>query len=143
MEKTINYLLLIGRKENWEVSFKKKLWGSTKKTKRLWEKIKKGDFLAFYVTSPIKLVIGFGIVEDKIKDEKLIFPLEKSLGESMWPYKITFSVINTCRNWDNGIKLPNNMILQTSQKLIDKEMYFKMVRQADKKWNTHIKKIIS
>jgi len=134
LESEKNYYLCIGKSENWEFSFNEKLWGITSRNKKLWEKIEKNDELAFYVTRPIKLVIGFGIVNGKYTDSKFIWPVEKRQKESLWPHKISFDIISSCNNWVKGIKLPKTLNLQTSTKKIDKELFIELKESAEKNW---------
>ena len=59
------YYILVGDEENWKISIKNKIWGFSERNKGSWNKTKPGEYLAFYVTSPIKKIIGFGIVKGK------------------------------------------------------------------------------
>ena len=136
-----NCYLLIGKDENWEIAIKKKLWGMTVRNKKQWEQMNKNDLLAFYVTKPTQLVIGFGVVNDKFFDKKLIWPTEKFLGELIWPYKISLKILYVCDNLQDGISLPKKLNLQTSKRKIDYELFNFLVEKADKKWNTSISKL--
>lgn len=143
MNSKSDYYLLIGKEDNWEISLKKKLWGFTPRHKKQWERIKSNDLLAFYVTKPTQLVIGFGIVNDKFFDKKLTWTTEKYLGEVIWPYKIFLDIIYMCNNFQDGISLPTKMNLQTSTKKIDNELFITLIENADKKWGTNIFKLIN
>ena len=60
----------------------------------------------------------------------------------MWPYKISFDIIYTCKKWDDGIDLPKKMMLFSSQKLITKELYLTLIKMAETKWkNNFMEKI--
>lgn len=82
--------LLIGSKENWEVSLDRQLWGFTEQSKGSWNTTKTGDLLAFYVTTPVKKIIGFGKVIDKMISDDIIWNDEKRFKRSLWKYKISF-----------------------------------------------------
>jgi len=77
IQEELRYYLLVGDEENWEISIKEKIWGFTDNSKGMWNTTKKGEFLAFYVTSPVKKIIGFGKVSEKFIDDKLLWNDEK------------------------------------------------------------------
>lgn len=138
----MGFYLLIGKKENWKVSLEQKLWGFTQKNIKQWQRMEKNDLLAFYVTLPIRSVVGFGIVEKRFHDAKLTWPQEIWLEESIWPYKISFKVLCQCNDWEDGIEIPKTIILQTSSKRIDQDLFMQMVENADKKWDTCVKNFL-
>lgn len=85
--------------------------------------------MVFYVTLPIKLIAGFGIVEKRFHDTKLTWPQETWLEESIWPYRISFKVLHRCKNWKDGIEIPQKMILQSSSKCIDRDLFMQMIEK--------------
>ena len=133
-----NCYLLIGKNENWDISLKKNIWGFTAKNKKQWEQMKSNDLLAFYITKPTQLIIGFGVVKDKFFDNKLTWPTEKFMEEVMWPYKISFKIIYACDNTQEGISLPVKMNLQSSRRKIEYKLFNSLIENADKKWSTSI-----
>jgi hypothetical protein len=64
-----------------------------------------GDLLAFYVTSPIKKVIGFGKITGKDIDEELIYSDEQMFNRSIWKYKIRFEILFSIYTLENGVPL--------------------------------------
>jgi hypothetical protein len=133
-----NYFIFVGSEDAWQVALKEGQWGFKETTKGYWNTIKNGDLVAFYVTSPIKKVIGFGRIRNKFVDEKLIWPDEKLFKRSIWKCKVTFEKLAVCNEWANGIEAPSNMILIQGRKTIDKDLFLSLVKAGDSKWNTEI-----
>ena len=133
-----NYYILVGDRKTWYVSVEKKIWGFSEKTKGSWQRSKKGDLLAFYVTAPTKKIIGFGAFKNKFVDDTITWPEEKLSQESIWKYKINFSVIYLCKQWRNGIQLPKNIIVNQGRKKINKQMYMKLIKQSEFEWSVKI-----
>jgi len=68
-----NFWILTGNEENWETALNSNIWGVRKgNLVRYWEKLNKGDFLFFYVKSPITGIIGVGEVESKCKQKEMV-----------------------------------------------------------------------
>ena len=134
--------ILVGEKQNWKVALEKKIWGFQKKSKGLWNTTKENDLIAFYVTKPLKKIIGFGIVKNKFVDQKLVWNDEKFLNRAIWIYKVSFDIFYVCDKWKNGIFLPKKMFLQTSRRVIDKNFFIELVKLADSKWEMNIYKKI-
>jgi len=137
-----NFYILVGDEENWKVSIEKRLWGFTERTKGSWNTTKPNDLLAFYVTKPIKKIIGFGIVTNKSITEDLVWMDEKRFKRSLWKYKIHFNTFYSCNDWKEGINISPTMFLQVSRKVIDKSTFLALVHEADIKWNEKIYKSI-
>jgi len=135
---SLNYFLLIGKEENWKISISEHLWGMPSQYKKFWESAAIGDLLAFYVTKPTKKIIGFGKIKNKLHNDQLTWNVEKYLGECIWPYKISFDIIQIADMWNDGINLPEKMQLQMSQKKITRDLYLTLVQSAEKKWNVDI-----
>jgi hypothetical protein len=64
------------------------IWGFSDRTKGLWNTSRVGDFMAFYLTSPVSKVVGFDKLSEKFVDEKLIWPDEKLFRRPIWKYRI-------------------------------------------------------
>lgn len=129
------HFVLIGRHENWQVSLSNNLWGFTENSKGFWNKTNTGDLLAFYIMSPLRKVVGFGTVGKKFINEDLIWNDEKQFKRSLWKYKFEINPSYICEDWKRGIALPS-MSLGVSRKLVDKETFVNMVKNADKTWNS-------
>jgi hypothetical protein len=62
----------VGDKDTWITSIREDTWGFTNSTKGNWNTLSLGDYVAFYVTSPIKRIIGFGLITSKFIAEDLL-----------------------------------------------------------------------
>jgi hypothetical protein len=93
---------------------------------------------AFYVTSPLSKVIGFGKVTEKFVDEKLIWLDEQLFQIPIWRYRIRFDKLTLIDNWEDGISIPNYVILNTGRKLIDETMFSLLVKHANQKWKKRL-----
>lgn len=128
------YYVLVGDSETWLTSLRHNLWGFSERSKGYWNTAKVGDYLAFYVTSPIKRVIGFGIVARKFTDEEIIFPDERLFGKPLWLYRLEYSKISAIERWEDGVPVPADLMLNVGRKAIDKKTFFQIVRKAEQKW---------
>jgi len=132
------FYILVGNRRTWDTSFSKNIWGFSEKTQGLWSNTKVGDFIAFYVTSPKKKIIGFGKITKKFVDEEIFWPDEKLSNEVLWKYRLKFSIIHLIKNWNEGIPLDRKIVLVQGRKLIEKKLFSEFVKKADRKWNTSI-----
>lgn len=136
------FYILIGDENTWKISFSKNIWGFSEKTKGSWNTSQIGDYLVFYVTSPVKKIIGFGSISEKFIDDDLFWPDEKIFRKSLWKYRLRFKTFFIIENWKNGIECPKNIMLNQGRKVIDIKLFFDLVRDAESKWNNDIKKKI-
>lgn len=132
-----NYVL-VGNKENWEIAISQNVWGFTQKSKGLWRTTKIGENLAYYVTAPIKNIIGFGKIKNKIINNDLIWQTEKQQQESIWIYKLLLDHLYICKDWSKGIPIPNSIILQSSRKVLNDDFFLYIVKKADSQWRTKL-----
>jgi predicted RNA-binding protein len=133
------YFILIGSPENWHTSLNQNVWGFTENSKGSWNTIKEGDFLAFYVTSPIKKVVGFGHIGKKFINNNLIWNDEKLFKRTLWKYKVEIKPTYVCENWNDGIDLPP-IVLRVSRREIDENTFSDLIKKADLSWGSHISK---
>ena len=132
------YFILVGDIETWKVSLDHNIWGFSERSKGYWNTANIGDHLAFYVTSPVKKVIGFGRITSKFVDDSIIFPDERIFGKAMWLYKLGFIKLHAIENWDIGITVPSNIMLNVGRKVIDERIFLQLVVKAEQKWNHKI-----
>lgn len=128
-----NYIL-IGDSETWQVSLKKNLWGFSERSRGSWNTSNLGDNLAFYVTSPVKKIIGFGVVTSKFIDESKVWPDEIRFDKALWKYRFEFRKIHVVENWDEGIPVSATIILNVVRKVIDKEAFTTLLARAEIGW---------
>ncbi len=134
--------VIVGEKINWKVSLDKNVWGFTERSKGLWNKIEINEFLAFYVTKPIQKIIGFGQITEKFIDDEILWADEKLFNRAIWKYRINFKLIHVIDDWSKGITAPENMILRSSRVVIDNNLFFDCVKNAEEQWKINILKEI-
>src|SRR3972149_9518279 len=89
----MNYWLLVGSPKNWDVAFKhNNIWGLRQTQSRLWDKLEEKDRLLFYVTTPVKGIVGFGSVRTKFKQNRPLWPDEIRSKKIIWPLRFEFDV---------------------------------------------------
>jgi predicted RNA-binding protein len=82
-----NYWLCITNEENWNIMRKQKVWGIPERYKGLIGKVRKGDFLVFYV-SPKKIAGVFQAASEPFEDRKKIFSHEGFEKREIFPHRI-------------------------------------------------------
>lgn len=138
VNESIRSYMLVGRKENWKTAIEHNVWGFTKNAKGLWNTSKEGEILAYYVTAPLQKIIGFGRISGKVVNNDLIWKEEKLKNQSIWSYKLNLEHIYILKNMNKGVSLTKTMILENSRKILEKEIFDDLVRNAEKKWNVKI-----
>lgn len=139
MENLHRYYLLVGDENAWKVGIDKQVWGFSLRNIGLWNTTKVGDFVAFYVTSPTKKIIGFGIIREKFDDESLLWNEEKFGRKSIWKYKLRFDTVHVIKNWSDGLLVPKNIMLNVGRKVVSKELFESLIKEAEKKWKTDLR----
>jgi len=134
------YYILVADEKTWKVALEKCQWGFSQKNVGLWNTTNDGDFVAFYVTTPIKKIIGFGKVIEKFISEDILWPDEKLFKKSLWMLRLQFKPIHVVKNWKNGVDSPKNMMLNTGRKVIEKNTFDSLASNAEKKWKALIRK---
>ena len=87
--------LLIGSEKNWKVAFENNnLWGlkDFRELRSLWNMLREGDGLLFYVSKPIHGIVGFGDVVTKFKQTNPLWPEEIRRNEVIWPLRFEFDI---------------------------------------------------
>lgn len=134
------YYILVGDDEAWRISLKYNLWGFSEKSKGSWNTSEVGDYIAFYATDPIKKVIGFGRITRKFIDDTKLWPDEKFVfKKAIWKYRFKFERIFVIDDWNAGIPVPTQLMLNVGRKVIDKEMFVKLIEEAELKWSQNLK----
>ncbi len=132
------FYVLVGEEESWKCAIEFKVWGFQEKTKGLWNTINKNDCLAFYVTSPISKIIGFGKVADKYIDSSILWPDEKIFGKALWIYRLRLDICFIIKSWTEGIVIPSSIMLNTGRKIITEGLFKNLLLETEKKYNVNI-----
>ena len=114
------------------------MWAFNDRTKQFWNTSQFGDLVAFYVTSPISKVIGFGKLTKKYFDDELVWPDEILFGRPIWKYRMLFDILYLTDDWANGIPVPQNIMLNTGRKVIDERTFSFLLDQANEKWHKKV-----
>ncbi|MDI6860350.1 MAG: EVE domain-containing protein, partial [Methanocellales archaeon] len=86
--------LVVGRPENWETAFDLgNIWGLRQNQAYLWEALASGDVVFFYVTSPVSKIVGYGKILSKFKQDKPLWPEERTKRRVIWPLRFQFDTI--------------------------------------------------
>lgn len=89
------YWLVVGTMKNWKVAFEtNNIWGlkDFRELSALWNMLREGDGLLFYVSKPVHGIVGFGNVENKFKQNKPLWPEELKRNEVIWPLRFEFNI---------------------------------------------------
>lgn len=108
----MKYWLIVGKPENWETAFiHRNIWGLKQSQFHLWGSLKESDKVIFYVTGPVKGVIGHGVVRTKFSQDEPLWPDEIKQHKVIWPLRFEFDV---------DFRLPQGK--WTSEKVVSKEL---------------------
>lgn len=129
MVKAYRHFILVGDQNNWLISIFYHIWGFSHETRGNWRTLNIGDYVAFYVTAPLKKIIGYGRIIEKFVNENKIWDDEKIFGKSIWKYKIKFEEIRLLKDWNRGVAVPNDIMLNTGRKLVDGPTFSKLVKK--------------
>jgi len=91
----IQHWLIIGSKRNWEVAFdSNNIWGLKpfRELEALWNMLRVGDGLLFYVSKPVHGVVGTGRVVTKFRQTTPLWPEETARNQVIWPLRFEFDV---------------------------------------------------
>lgn len=89
------YWLVVGSEKNWKVSFESNnIWGlkDFRELRSLWNMLREGDGLLFYVSKPIHGIVGIGHVVTKFRQTNPLWPEEIKRDEVIWPLRFEFDI---------------------------------------------------
>mgnify|MGYP000265223358 FL=1 len=90
----MQYWLVVGSVRNWQIAFEHgNIWGLKETQRHLWDQLKEDDILLFYATSPVKGIIGYGVVRTKFRQDQPLWPQELQKNRVIWPLRFEFDVI--------------------------------------------------
>ena len=90
----MRYWVAIATPDNWRVAFEQgNTVGLTPRFARRWEQVQPGDFLVLYATDPVRGVIGYGTIRQKLRQDKPLWPEEEERGEVIWPLRLVFDPV--------------------------------------------------
>lgn len=89
------YWLIVGSEKNWKIAFENNnIWGlkDFRELRSLWNMLRDGDGLIFYVSKPVHGIVGFGNVRTKFKQTNPLWPDEIKKKEVIWPLRFEFDI---------------------------------------------------
>jgi hypothetical protein len=89
------FWLVVGTEKNWEVAFQtNNIWGlkDFRELYALWNMLREGDGLLFYVSKPVHGIVGFGKVATKFRQTNPLWPEEIRRNEVIWPLRFEFDI---------------------------------------------------
>lgn len=85
--------LVIGSPQNWEVSFRlNNIWGVKAAQQGAWDHLLSGDKALIYASSPVGGLIGYGIIRNKFKQDKPLWPEEVKENKVIWPFRFEIDI---------------------------------------------------
>lgn len=102
----MKYWLAVGTPQNWKTAFDLgNTWGLKNKGPQAtgWKQVQIGDVLIFYAVSPVKGIIGYGVVQQKLKQDTPLWPEESAKKEVIWPLRLIFEV-RSCLSPDRWLE---------------------------------------
>ena len=102
----MKYWLAVGTPQNWKTAFDLgNTWGLKNKGPQAtnWKQVQIGDILIFYAVSPVKGIIGYGVVQQKLKQNTPLWPEESAKKEVIWPLRLIFEV-RSCLSPDRWLE---------------------------------------
>lgn len=135
-----NFWILTGNEENWETALNSNVWGVREgNLVRYWEKLNKGDFLFFYVKSPITGIIGVGEVESKFKQNEPLWSDEIRENKVIYPYRFGFRTLGVLKpsNWRKDALVVRDIkvgIQAGMNPLGNRESIKELINRVKEKW---------
>lgn len=142
MNESIRFYILVGDEKTWKSALTKNLWGFSENNKGLWNNTNVDEYVALYVTKPIQKVIGFGRINRKFIEETIFWPDEKIFKRPIWKYRLEYSLYHISENWNEGIPVSSEIMLNQGRKVVNKDTFSSLVKAMDKKMKTKIHKEI-
>jgi len=91
----MQYWLVVGSEKNWHVAFENNnIWGlkPIQQLQALWNILREGDGLLFYVSKPVHGIVGFGHVATKFRQTNPLWPEEIKSNTVIWPLRFEFDI---------------------------------------------------
>ena len=102
----MKYWVAVGTPQNWQTAFDLgNTWGLKDRGPQAtrWKEVQIGDGLIFYAVSPVKGIIGYGVVQQKLKQDTPLWPEELAKAEVIWPLRLIFEV-QSCLSPDRWLE---------------------------------------
>src|SRR5215813_5373415 len=106
----MNNWLVIGSVQNWETALSQPvpIWGLRPAHKVAFDSLQAGDTVWFYATTPVRGVIGLGLVKDTYVDmNNPIWDDERKQKKVIWPHRFRIQVLKVVesQHWNQRIDI--------------------------------------
>jgi len=135
--------LVMGIPKNWETALSQPvpIWGLRQKYQAEFHSMKTGDILWFYVTNPVKGIIGLGVVKDKYIDPvNLVWEEELIKKEVIWPLRFRIHVLKVLspHRWKKDCIRINdfNLFWRVGFQILDETHVIKLKKRAERMFGT-------
>jgi hypothetical protein len=91
----VQHWLVVGTQKNWNISFENNnIWGlkPMQQLQALWNMLREGDGLLFYVSKPVHGIVGFGHLAAKFRQTEPLWPDEIKNNTVIWPLRFEFDI---------------------------------------------------
>lgn len=132
----MNYFLIVAPQDNWVISLQQKICGvpPAEINRVQWKKAQPKDVALLYATAPVKGLIGYARILEKLEDYSPLWPQEKQKGKALWPYRIRLTEIYTLskENWlTKRVKVDPQISVQRSIRAIHEMHGLTLLRQIE------------
>jgi len=94
----VKYWFCVINEENWKIMKKRKVWGTTERSRKKLEKIRLGDMMIFYV-KPKRIGGIFKAMSDSFENNKSIFSSKGFKKEEIFPYRVKVESVIMPKEW--------------------------------------------
>jgi len=151
MDELMKVWVSSGPIENWRVALKEGgVWGVNPKPslKKRWDRISKGDLVAFYVSTPVSRVVGVGCIKRKDKEDTPLWPAEKRSGKAKWVYRFWFDILYCLEEsfWKTkGIPIADLRIARAAglNLVRERSAAVAFLQRTDVEWGTNFTKLLA
>ena len=132
-----------GSSINLKTSLENGKWGVNKRLKNAWDRVSQGDLFLFYVTSPVRGIVGVARVEGKAEEDNILWRDEAVVGRVLHPYRIIFKpvfVLNEDK-WESDrivVKDLNVSVRAGLNSLKDRDTVEKLLERIKDSWGVKV-----
>jgi predicted RNA-binding protein with PUA-like domain len=123
--------IIVGRPTHWDDGVATRAWKLPLKMMNTWKSIAEGDTALFYVTNPVKGLIGLGTVASIERSVTPLFDEEIEAGEVLWQLQINFQNMRAFdwTEWETRrVSIPLGLVSQRSLHRLKEDMAAPIVK---------------
>ncbi len=139
----MNTWIVTGSPLNLKTSLQKARWGVNRGLKNTWDRVTVDDLLLFYVTSPVRGVVGVANVKGKAEENDILWRDEAVVGRVLYPYRITFKTMFVLKEekWESDRIKINDLKISIRagiNPIKNEETLNELLDRIAKSWNVKI-----